>query len=79
MSVKNVPAVVNINLKHCRDDLLNTRSRAVGVVKSVEKKKSVAVHFAFKYKSETYYWTQQLNKEDYGVGKYWVLLTVAKE
>ena len=49
------------------------------MVKSVEKKKRVADQLVFKYKSETYCWTQQLNKEDYGVGKYWVLLTVVKE
>jgi hypothetical protein len=36
------------------------------VVKSVEKKRSVASHFAVKYKSETYRWTQKLNREDYG-------------
>ena len=46
-----------------------------GVVKSVEKKKSVAGQFAVKYKSETYCWTQIL-REDYGVDKstgYWLL------
>jgi hypothetical protein len=37
---------------------------AVGVVKTVEKKKSVAGQFAVKYK-------QKLNREDYGVHKYW--------
>jgi len=45
---------------------------AVGVVKTVEKKKSVAGQFAVKYK-------QKLNREDYGVHKYWVLLAVLKE
>ena len=39
----------------------------------------VTGQFAFKYKSETYYWTQKLNKEDYGVDKYHVLLAVVKE
>ena len=32
----------------------------------MERKKSVAGHFALKYKSETYCWTKKLNKEDYG-------------
>ena len=40
-----------------------------------EKKKSVADQFAaVKYRSETYYWTQKLNREDYGVDKYFLLL-----
>ena len=40
-----------------------------------KKKKSVAGQFAaVKYRSETYCWTQKLNREDYGVDKYWVLL-----
>jgi hypothetical protein len=35
------------------------------------KKKSVAGQFAaVKYRSETYCWTQKLNREDYGVDKY---------
>ena len=39
-----------------------------------EKKKSVAGQFtAVKYRSETYWWTQKLNREDYGVDKYWVI------
>ena len=42
--------------------------------------KSVAGQFAaVKYRSETYCWTQKLNREDYGVDKYWVLLDVVKE
>ena len=45
----------------------------------MEKKKSVAGQFAVKYKSETYCCTQNLNKEDYGVDKCWVLLAVVKE
>ncbi len=49
------------------------------MVKSVEKKKSVADQCAVKYRSETYSWTQKLNREDYGVDKYWVLLAVVKE
>jgi hypothetical protein len=39
------------------------------------RKKSVAGQFAaVKYRSETYCWTQTLNREDYGVDKYWVIL-----
>ena len=47
-----------------------------GVVKSVEKKESVAGQFAVKYKSETYCWTQKLIKEDYGSAspRYFLLL-----
>jgi hypothetical protein len=48
-------------------------------VKCVEKKRSVAGQFTVKNKSETYYWTQKPNKEDYGVDKYLVLLAVVKE
>ena len=42
-----------------------------------KKKKSVAGQFARPILSiglETYCWTQKLNREDYGVDKYWVLL-----
>ena len=46
---------------------------AVGVVKRVEKKESVAGQFAVKYKSETCCWTQKLNKEYYGIDKYFLL------
>ena len=49
------------------------------MVKSVEKKRSAAGQFAVKYTLETYSWTQKLNREDYGVDKYWVLLAVVKE
>ena len=39
-----------------------------------KKKKSLPGQFAaVKYRSETYCWTQKLNREDYGVDKYWVL------
>ncbi len=39
-----------------------------------KKKKSVAVQFfTVKYRSETYEWIQKLNREDYGVDKYWVI------
>jgi len=51
----------------------------VGVVKSVGKKKSFSDQFTVKYKSEKYFGTPKLNKEDYGVDKYWVLLAVVKE
>ena len=37
-----------------------------------ENKKSIPGQFAaVKYRSETYCWTQKLNREDYGVDKYW--------
>ena len=43
----------------------------MGVVKSVEKKKSVtAGQFAVKYKPDTYSWTQKVNRVD----KYSLLL-----
>jgi hypothetical protein len=42
----------------------------VGVVKSVEKKKSVDAQLPVKYRSEMYGWTQKLNREDYGSDKY---------
>jgi hypothetical protein len=29
-----------------------------------------------KYRSETYCWTQKLNRKDYGVDEYWVLFAV---
>jgi hypothetical protein len=45
-----------------------------------EKKQSLAGQFAtIKDRSETYCWTQKLNREDYGVEKYWVLLAVVKK
>ena len=70
MSVENVPAVVkNVNTEktiYCTQVLYWVGG--VGVLKSVEKKRSVADQFAVKYcKSETYFWTQKLNKEDYGL------------
>ena len=48
------------------------------MVKSVERKKSTAGQFAVKYRSETYRWTQKLNREDYEVDKYLVFLAVVK-
>ena len=70
MSVEDVPVIVNIKtLKGWLiDHKFNTRW-VVDVVKSVEKKKSVAGQFAVKYKSETSCWTQKLNREGYGVHK----------
>ena len=55
MSVEDVPAIVNIKTLKRRliAHKFNT-GWAVGVVKSVEKKKSVTDQFAVKYKSETY-------------------------
>ena len=49
-----------------------------------KKKKSVAGQFAtVKYRSETYCWTQKLNREDngvtYRVDKYWVLFEIVKK
>ena len=39
-----------------------------------KKKKSVAGQFAtVKYKSETYCWTEKLNREDCGVDRYFLL------
>jgi hypothetical protein len=45
-----------------------------GAYPQKNKNKSVAGQFAVKYRSETYCWTPKLNREDYGVDKYWVLL-----
>jgi hypothetical protein len=42
------------------------------------KKESFAGQFAaVKYRSETYGWTQKLNRKDYGVDKYWVIFFLA--
>jgi hypothetical protein len=59
------PAVVNI--KTLKGRFISHKFCtvwALGVVKSVEKKKSVVDQFAVKYKPETYDWTQKLNNED---------------
>jgi hypothetical protein len=53
--------------------------RFVGVLRSLETKKRVAGQFAVKYKKEASCWTHSLNKEDYGVDKYWVLLAFEKQ
>jgi hypothetical protein len=38
-----------------------------------KKKKNVPGQFAVvKYRSETYCWSKKLNREDYGLDKYWV-------
>jgi hypothetical protein len=42
-----------------------------------KKKKSVAGQFAAKYRSETYCLPKKLNREDYGLDKYWVLFFVS--
>ena len=79
MSVEDVPAIVNIKTLKGRliAHKFNTGC-AVGVVKRVAKKKS-CWPVCSKYRSETYCWTQKLNREDYGVDEYWVLLAVVKE
>jgi len=72
MSVEDVPAIVNIDCTQvqywvgggCGEECCT----------SVEKKKSVAGQFAVKYRSKKCSWTQKLNREDYGVDKYWYLL-----
>jgi hypothetical protein len=77
MFVEDVLEIVNI--KTLKGRLIAHKFNtwwAVGVLKSVDKKKSVAGQFAVKYESETYCWTQKLNREDYGVDKYWVILAV---
>jgi hypothetical protein len=66
MSVEDVPVIVNI--KPLKGSLIAHKFNtgwSVGVVKSVEKKKSVAGQFTVKYRSETYCWTKKLNREDY--------------
>ena len=79
VSVKNVPAAVNIKTLNGRFVAHKfSTGWSVGVMKSVEKKESVAGQFAVKYTSGTYCWTKKLKKEDYGVDKYWVLLAVVK-
>jgi hypothetical protein len=50
--------------------------RRVLILKNIKKRvsKSVAGKFVtVKYRPEMYYWTQNLNREDYGVDKYWVI------
>ena len=79
MSVQNVPAVGN--LKTLKGQFIAHKFStgwAVCVMKSLEEK-SVAGPFAVKCKSETYYWTNNLKREDYGVHNYWVILAVVKE
>ncbi len=75
------PLVVNIKTLKGRFIAHNfSTGWAMGVVRSVEKTKSVVGQFTVKYKSEAYCWTKKLNREDYGVDKYWgVLLAVGKE
>ena len=47
---------------------------AGGCLKKKKKKSGAGQFAAVKYKSETYCWTKKLNREDYGVDKYWVIL-----
>ena len=69
--METVPAIVNITtLKGRLIARKFSTGSAEGVVKSVENKTSVAGQFAVNYRSETYCWTQELNREDYGVDKY---------
>ena len=82
LNPEDVPAIVNI--KTLKGRLIAHKFNtgwAVGVVKSVEKKKRVAGagQLAVKYRPETHSWTQKLNREDYGIDKYWLLLAVVKE
>ena len=44
------------------------------MVKSVERKESVAGQFAVQYMTQTLFWTNKISQEDYGIDKYWVLL-----
>jgi hypothetical protein len=75
MSVENVPAVFRIKTLKGRFIAHKfSTGWAGGLVKSVEKKQSVAGQFAVTYKSETYCWTHKLNNDDYGVDKYLLLL-----
>jgi hypothetical protein len=79
MSVEDVAVIVNI--KTLKGRLIANKFNtgwSVGVTKCVEKTNSVAVQLAVKYRSETYCWTPKLNREDYGVDKYWALLAVVK-
>jgi hypothetical protein len=63
----DVPVVVDIKTMKARFIAHKfSTGWAVGVVKSVEKKKSVSDQFAVKYKPETYCWTEKLNKKNYG-------------
>ena len=63
----------------CRAVFILKKGRVQGGVYPKEKKRSVAGHFAVKYRSETYSWTQKLSREDSGVDKYWVILAVVTE
>ncbi len=76
VTVENVTEVVNINTEGTQWFITHKFSTGwvVCVVKGVEKKKSVSDQFAFKYKSETHCCTEKLNKEDYGVDKYFFLM-----
>jgi hypothetical protein len=63
----------------CRRLTQDELRRVVGQGAYPSKKKSVAGQFAaVKYRSETYWWTQKLKREDYGLDKYWARLAVVK-
>ena len=78
MSVRNVPAVVNIKTVtgRCIAYKFNTGWSA-GVVKNVDKKKSVAGQFVVKEQTGTLCWTKKLNQKDNGIRQ--VLLAVDKQ
>ncbi len=53
----------------------NTQDMHKSAYPKKKEEKSVAGQFsAVKYRSETYCWTQKLNRKDYGVDKYFVIL-----
>jgi len=82
MSVENVPAVVDIKtLKGRFITHKFSTGWAVGVVKGVEKKRSDAGQFAVQSirSQERIDAPKKVNKENYGIRKYWVLLAVVKE
>ncbi len=64
MFVENVPTIVNIKMLKGQFIPHKFFGWAVGVVKAVDKKKSVAGQFVIKYKSETHWWAQKQNRED---------------
>ena len=80
MSVEDVPAGAKIKTLKKRLIAHKFATRwFVGVVRSLETKKRVAGQFAVKYKKEASCWTHSLNKEDYGVDKYFLLRSEQKK
>ena len=70
-----------MNIKIPKDDFIAQKFSTgwvVGMVKS-GKEEECCWPVAVKYMSETHWWTQKLNSEDYGVDKCWVLLAVVKD